>query len=159
MITKVDGKYKLDIRPEGTKAKRIIKLFKTKAEAVRYQFQLVSRLSDTQAVQAIVDDRPLSELVIIWFDLHGKSLKSAVDTKNRLLKLSGQLGNPKARLINPESLAKYRKIRIDQGISASTLNRELITLKALFRELKRMTVIDYESSILTVRKLSKQKQN
>ncbi|MGZ8220382.1 MAG: phage integrase, partial [Methylobacter sp.] len=50
-------------------------------------------------------------------------------------------------------VAEYRKIRIDQGISSSTLNRELITLKALFRELKRLSVIDYDSPILTVRKL------
>lgn len=33
------------------------------------------------------------------------------------------------------------------------MNRELQTLKALFRELKRLSVIDYESPIQTVRKL------
>lgn len=76
-----------------------------------------------------------------------------MDTKNRLFKLSGLLGNPEAQFINPELLAGYRKTRLDNGISPSTLNRELITLKALFRELKRMSVIDYDSSILTVRKI------
>ena len=157
MITKVGNKYKLDIRPQGMNGKRVIRLFKNKADAVRFQFQLVSRLPDTQAVQAYVDDRQLPELIQLWFDLHGRSLKSAVDTKNRLLKLSELLGNPKARMIDPEALAKYRKLRIDQGINPATLNRELITLKALYRELKRMSVIDYDSSILTVRKLRETK--
>ena len=40
---------------------------------------------------------------------------------------------------------------------AATLNRELITLKALFRELKRLSVIDYDSPVLTVRKLRESK--
>jgi integrase len=157
MITKVGKKYKLDIRPDGAQGKRVIRLFDTKNEAVRYQYTLVSRLSDTKAVQAKSDDRHLPELIQIWFDLHGRSLKSAVDTKNRLLKLSELLGNPEARLIDTESLAKYRKIRLDQGLLPSTLNREFITLKSMFRELKRMSVIGYESSILTVRKLRETK--
>ncbi len=157
MITKVGNHYKLDFRPQGTKGKRIIRLFDTKAEAVRFQYKLVSRLTETKAVQAPVDDRQLSELIHTWFELHGRSLKSAVDTRNRLLNLSQLLGNPKARLLDPELLAKYRKQRIDAGLSTSTLNRELITLKALFRELKRMSVIDYDSSILTVRKLRESK--
>ena len=157
MITKVGKKYKLDIRPQGMDGKRIIRLFKNKADAVRFQYQLVSRLSETKAEQAYVDDRQLPELIQLWFDLHGRSLKSALDTKNRLLKLAETLGNPKAILIDPEALAKYRKLRIDQGINPATLNRELITLKALYRELKRMSVIDYESSILAVRKLRETK--
>jgi len=156
-ITKVDKQWKLDIRPEGVKGKRIIKLFPTKGQALQYQNTLVSRLSDTQGVQPLVDDRQLNELIQIWYDLHGRSLKSAVDTKNRLLKLSDYLGNPIARIINPELLAKYRKIRLDAGVSPATLNRELITLKALYRELKRLTVIDYDSQILDVRKLRETK--
>jgi len=156
-IKKVDGKYQVDFRPAGAKGKRVIRLFKFRADAVRFEKEYVSRLSDTKADQAIVDDRPLNVLIELWFDLHGRSLKSAVDTKNRLLKLSELLENPPARTINPESLAQYRKTRLDQGISPATLNRELITLKALFRELKRLSVIDYDSSILTVRKIRETK--
>jgi len=157
MITKKGKKYQLDLRPNGSKGKRIIKLFNTKLEAVRYQFDLVSRLSDSQAVQAPLDDRQLSELIFIWFDLHGRSLKSAVDTKNRLLKLAEKLGNPKGRLFNSAEFAIYRKNRLKSGINEATVNRELSTIKALFRELKRLDVIDYESSLLTVRKLKEKK--
>lgn len=152
MITKDGKKWKLDIRPDGAKGKRIIRLFDTKGQAKQFENTLL-RSSDTQNVGLAFDDRPLSELIQLWYDLHGRSLKSAVDTKNRLLKLACQLGNPIARTINPELLANYRKTRLDTGLSSATLNRELITLKALFRELKRLSVIDYESQILDVRKL------
>ncbi|MFU8790035.1 MAG: tyrosine-type recombinase/integrase [Methylobacter sp.] len=152
-IKKIDGKYRLDCRPDGVKGKRIIKLFDTKGAALQYQNQLLSGRFDTLADQATVDNRQLTDLINLWFDLHGLSLKSSVDTKNRLLKLSASLGEPSAKLLSPELFAGYRKSRLDAGISPATLNRELITLKALFRELKRLSVIDYESSILTVRKL------
>ncbi|WP_333878705.1 phage integrase [Methylobacter sp.] len=153
MITKVGKKYRLDFRPSGVGGKRIVKRFDTKIDAIQFQRNYVSRLSDTQAVQAIVDDRPLNDLIKLWFDFHGRSLKSSVDTRNRLFKLSELLGNPRAKFINPELLAGYRTTRLNQGISPATLNRELITLKALFRELKRLSVIDYDSPVLTVRKL------
>lgn len=156
-IKKDNGKWKLDIRPNGIKGKRIIKLFDTKAQAMQYQNQLLSGRFDIQGDQPLADNRQLNELIQIWYDLHGRSLKSAVDTKNRLFKLSEFLGDPVARLINPELLAQYRKTRLDAGISPATLNRELITLKALFRELKRLSVIDYESPLLVVRKLREEK--
>ena len=112
MITKKGKKYQLDIRPDGVKGKRIIRLFDTKADAVRAQHKLVSRLSDNQAVQAPLDDRHLTELIQLWYELHGRALKSSVDTKNRLLKLSEVLNNPLARTIDPETIAQYRKIRL-----------------------------------------------
>lgn len=71
--------------------------------------------------------------------------------------MSELLDNPRAKFIDPELLAGYRSTRLNQGISPATLNRELITLKALFRELKRLSVIDYDSLVLTVRRLREAK--
>lgn len=156
-IKKVGNKYQVDVRPDGTKGKRIIRLCGSKAEAKQLQNKLLSGRFDSQAVQALDDNRRLNDLIQLWYDLHGRSLKSALDTKNRLLQLSEYMGNPEAKLIKPELMAEYRKIRLDANISPATLNRELITLKALFRELKRLSVIDYESPILTVRKIRETK--
>ncbi len=149
-IKKVGDKYQVDVRPEGAKGKRIIRLCESKAQAKQLQNKLLSGRLDTQAD---VDKRQLNQLIQTWYDLHGRSLKSALDTKNRLFQLSESMGNPEAKLIKPELMAEYRKTRLDAGISPATLNRELVTLKALFRELKRLSVIDYESPILTVRKI------
>jgi len=63
------------------------------------------------------------------------------------------LGNPVLRLFSVSDFANYRKRRIDSGISEATLNRELSTLKALYRELQRLQVIDFEFPLLQVRKL------
>lgn len=148
-----NGQYKLDIRPDGAKGKRTIKTFKFKADAVRYERELLSGRLENQVRMDDLDNRHLNELIDLWFELHGRSLKSALDTKNRLLKLSEKLNNPVARLLTSADIAHYRKERIAQGISEATLNRELITLKALYRELKRMSVIDYDSDVLNIRKL------
>lgn len=156
-IKKVNGKYRLDIRPDGVKGKRVIKLFDTQSQARQFKNQLLSGRFDSKAVQANDEKLRLNDLINSWYELHGRSLKSSVDTKNRLLKLSEKLGNPLGSLVNPESFAQYRKQRIDNGINPATLNRELITLKALFRELKRLSVIDYEPAILKVRKLREKK--
>lgn len=151
------GQYQLDIRPDGVKGKRIIKLFKFKVDAVQYERELLSGRLENQSRMADLDNRRLNELVELWHDLHGVSLKSSLDTKNRLLKLSALLDHPVARLLTSEQVAQYRKQRLVQGITESTLNRELNTLKALFRELKRMSVIDYDADILAIRKLREAK--
>ncbi|WP_374089748.1 tyrosine-type recombinase/integrase [Methylomicrobium lacus] len=152
-IKKENGKYKLDIRPNGAKGKRIIRLFDSKSQALQYQNQLLSGKLENQADQAPVDNLRLSDLVEKWYSLHGRSLKSALGTKKRLLKLSDTLGNPVASSISPDVIADYRKLRLDDGISPATINREVITLKAMFRELHRLSVINYESPILKIRKL------
>ncbi|WP_256360730.1 phage integrase, partial [Methylomonas koyamae] len=103
------------------------------------------------------DNRRLSQLISDWYDLHGVSLKSAVGTKRRLLALAHSLGDPVAQKLSVPDFSKYRRSRLDAGISPATLNRELQTLKAVFRELKRLSVIDYESPLQTVRKLHQAK--
>ena len=92
-------------------------------------------------------------MIALWYDLHGRNLKSSKDTQHRLIKLAHQLNNPVPRLLTASDIAHYRKIRLGQDINSATLNRELVTLKALFRELKRLAVIDYESPIMDIRKL------
>lgn len=152
-ITREGNKWKLDFRPDGAKGRRIIRLFDTKSQALYYQRKI---LSNNQVLQS-ADNKTLSEIINIWYDLHGQSLKSADDTKNRLLKLSIALGEPIASSVNPELLANYRKGRLDRGVTPSTLNRELTTLKAVYRELKRLGVINYNSAILDIRKLRETK--
>lgn len=152
-----NGQYQLDIRPDGVKGKRVIKLFKFKVDAVQYERDLLSGRLANQSSIADVDNRRLNELIELWYDLHGVSLKSSLDTKNRLLKLSHVLDHPVARLLTAEHVAQYRKHRLDQGIMEATLNRELNTLKALFRELKRLSVIHYDSDILSIRKMREAK--
>lgn len=152
MITKEGNKWKLDIRPNGVKGKRIIRLFDSKGAARQFERMTLGQVERFEII-GTADDRQLDELIELWFNLHGRGLKSAVDRKQRLFKLSAFLGNPIARLVTPQLLSEYRNSRLDAGISPTTLNHELGFLKALYSELKRLSVIDYDSSIIQVKKL------
>lgn len=148
MLKKVGDKWKVDVRPSGVRGKRIIRLFDSKAEANYFERQILSGRIEPKG-----DNRRFSDLIQLWFDLHGQSLKSSEDTKNRLLKISESLSNPLANQVGASEFSVYRKKRIEAGVQPSTLNRELSTIKAMFRELKRLSVIDYDSSVFHVRKL------
>lgn len=152
-MPKKDGKkWKVDIRPDGVNGKRYIRLFDSKADAHYFEKSLLSGRFEQKS-----DNRRLSDLITLWFDLHGQTLKSSDDTKNRLLKISYALSDPVAANIDASKFSQYRKQRLEQNIQPSTLNRELATLKALFRELKRLSVIDYDSPIAVIRKLKETK--
>ncbi|WAR44567.1 phage integrase [Methylomonas rapida] len=152
-MPKKDGnKWKVDIRPDGVKGRRVIRLFDSKAEAAFFEKNLLSG-----RFEPISDNRRFSDLVNLWYDLHGQTLKSSIDTKNRLLKIAEVLNDPIARNFDVSLFSRYRQDRLQSGINVATLNRELSTLKALYRELKRLSVISYECPFEDVRKF-KEKQ-
>lgn len=135
-ITKVPTGWRVDVQPGGRRgAKRFRKIFPTKREAVQYQAVLLSRPAPGAES---VDTRRLSDLVDLWHDLHGVNLKSAVDTKNRLLALCAAMGNPLALDFRVSTFADYRAVRIGSGVHPSTLNRERACLIAVFSELSRL---------------------
>lgn len=151
-ITKQGDSYRLDIYPEGRKGKRVVRLFSTKNEARKYQKSLLSGI-----IPDAHDNRRLSELIELWYELHGRSLKSAIDTCQRLKRIAIVINNPEIKHFTVETFANYRKERIASGISESTLNRELSTLKSMFRELKRMGILEYDLKLLEVRKLKEKR--
>ena len=140
-------KWKVDLRPDGVGGKRIIRLFDSKAEAAFFERKILSGRFEPKS-----DNRRFSELVNLWFDLHGQTLKSAVDTKNRLLKIATALDDPIAKSFDASLFSRYRQDRLSAGINVATLNRELSTLKALYRELYRLSDIDYPCPFDQVRK-------
>jgi len=152
-ITKFhNSSYLLSFRPDGVRGKQIRKKFKTKREALAYQKSVLS------GKNVAFDKRTLNDLILIWYDYHGRSLKSSEDTKNRLLKLSDAMGNPLASLVDGSLFSVYRQSRVDSGISPATVNRELSTLKGVYSELFRLGYWSAESPILKVRKFKEQKR-
>lgn len=148
-----NGYYKLDFRPDGEKGKRIVKRFSTKREALQYQKDVLA--GKTKPEKA--DNRKLSEFIQIWHDLHGQNLKSAHTNKQSLTHLCQALGDPVLRLLSVSDYAVYRSNRLESGISQATLNRQLTVLKSMYRELKRLGVIDFDFPALSVRNLKHKK--
>lgn len=78
-----DGRWLADVQP--IRGQRFRKLFKTKAEALRYeQYITANKAADPAWNPKAQDRRRLSELVGLWFDLHGHMLKDGERRKAKL---------------------------------------------------------------------------
>jgi site-specific recombinase XerD len=151
-VKKVAGGWIVDIQPGGRGAKRIRKTLKTKSEALQFEAWIKTQVAQNgEWAKLKKDTRRLSELIELWFDLHGVQLKRGQQTKQALLNLCEALGNPIAASIDATTFANYRKDRLDgkltpstdrrkrkHGISVNSANREHAYLRAMFNELKRI---------------------
>lgn len=137
-----DGRWKVDVEP--VKGRRFRKTLKTKAEAQR--FEAICR---TQCVQSNnwaprpKDRRKLSELVGLWFDLHGISLTDGLRRASILRASCKALGDPVASTVDGAKIAAVRARWMANGVTGKTANNRLGYLKAVYNELHKLDVIDY----------------
>jgi integrase len=89
-----------------------------------------------------VDHRRLQDLLNIWWDVHGHTVKTGKKSYEVMVKTIKMLGNPIARLFTTNDYLKYCENRVshhparsDIVISAATHNIELKTLRAMFNKL------------------------
>ncbi|MGY0266160.1 phage integrase, partial [Citrobacter freundii] len=78
------------------------------------------------------DHRRLSELLDRWWELHGRSHKYGEKRQRELKRVISDMGNPRLSKINKGFIAEYRSMRLYEGVKASTVNRDLSTLRGLF---------------------------
>ncbi|TOM84453.1 phage integrase [Vibrio parahaemolyticus] len=128
--------------PQGRAGKRIRKRFSTKGEAVSFEQFTMREVNDKPWLGDKPDHRRLSELVELWFKLHGKNLKSGDHTRLRLESMVLDLNNPIASHLNSMQLATYRSNRSNKGrgqqhkeLSIASNNVDFGLLKALFNKL------------------------
>ena len=96
------------------------------------------------------DFRKLEEMVTLWYRLHGKTLRDHVRLRKLLYRMSDKLGNPIASELTNEHFARYREQRT-QEVTTTTANREHAYLRAMFNELKRLGVVDYDNPVSNIR--------
>ncbi|CAG0983459.1 Tyrosine recombinase XerD [Methylophilaceae bacterium] len=138
-IKKSDTGWLADIQPGGRGAKRYRKTFKTKAEALAWEAWLKTQVNQSSEwTPQKRDTRRLTDLVELWHQHHGNQLKAGKDTYARLLNMVAAMGNPPAETFNTATFAAYRTRRINEGITASNMNREHAYLRAAFNELRRI---------------------
>lgn len=156
-ITKLDdGRWFVDVEP--IKGKRFRKRFKTKGEAQRYEATVRQKCIENPAWSIKPKDRRrLSELVQLWYDLHGHSLRDAPRRLSKMLQLAARLGDPVATALDASSYASLRRKRLE-GISGKTLNNELGYLRAVFNELKDLGQINYGNPLAGVKLLKLQER-
>jgi integrase len=145
-------KYLVDFYPSGRSGKRCRKLFSTKAEATRYKQHVITEAVNKPWLPEKDDNRRLSELVDLWFTLHGQSLSDGVKRKRKLLAMVELMEDPIARKFQKSDFSLFRTKRLEQ-VSIKTVNNDQTYFNALFNELIRLGEWKYENPIIGLRAL------
>ncbi|NTV93912.1 MAG: tyrosine-type recombinase/integrase [Thiobacillus sp.] len=136
---RTDGKWAVNIAPGGRVGPQFKRVFATQAEAKQFVIWAQSQhAANPEWKPEPRDKRRLSELVALWFAHHGASLAAGKDTHARLKAMCVSLGDPLAANFTAQEFADYRTNRLDEGVSANTLNREHAYLRSVFNELIRL---------------------
>lgn len=150
MTARKEGKtWTADFYENGRSGRRIRKYgFLTKAAAQRYESKYFANLQNTGRP---LDDR-LSDLVKLWHELHGCSLKDEKYRLSRTLATVERLGNPLASSFDALAWARYRQSRL-KDVSPHTINHEQRYLSAVFSELIRLGAWVGDNPLARVRQI------
>lgn len=172
-IKKLDsGEWLVDCRPEGRDGPRIRRRVKSKNEAMHLERRIMGDGSRGEfEMKPKRDERRLSELVGLWFTLHGSSLKRGDKRQREMLTTVERIGDPRVYAFTAEMFADYRaerlagkwgRLKVGSGkrkgeearaVSPKTLNHELVHLRAMFNELERLGKWEGENPLRMVRAL------
>lgn len=146
-----DGQWVADFytvnRSDGKQGKRVRKKFATKGEALAFENYTLQKFEDSPWLGDGKDKRSLTDLVHLWFDRHGITLRDGEKRKNAMLWASGCMGSPLATEFSAQFFTTYRAKRLDGNfsrtkqvarVSPRTVNLEHAYFLAVFNELKRL---------------------
>ena len=151
-ITKSGSGWLVDTQPGGRGGKRFRKKFKTQAEGRAWEAWLTTHVNqDSQWAPEKRDTRKLSSLIDLWFTAHGQGLRAGTDTKKRLLAAAAAMGDPMADRFNAQIFVTYRSARLNAGVTAANMNRELAYYRAMFNELARLGAWQRENPLSKLR--------
>lgn len=143
-----DGRYEVDIRPIGRNGKRIRRRFEKKTEAVAFERYTLSRADKKEWQHGYgVEHRQLSELVELWWLYYGQNLKNGLIEKRHLKRTAAQMDDPEICRINKRSILEFRTRRLYDGISSSTVNRDIYRLSGMFSALIKLEIYTGENPL------------
>ncbi len=135
-VKRENGKWTVDVQPNGRLGKRFKRVFESRSEAVQFERWVLRESHEQPEWQPVTADRRrLSVLVERWFTVHGVNLRYSTGRLRILLNLCNALGDPVAHLFRAGDFLEYRQARMAAGTTANTLNHELSYLKAVFNRL------------------------
>lgn len=138
MIKKVKTGWRVDVRPEGVLGPRIRKTFKTLAEAKRFEIHIRGKAAVGAPYSSDRDKRRLQELVQLWYDSHGVTLKDGKQRFNKMTALASMMGNPVAASLTAMDASRFRQKRLADGIQPNTANHDQAYLRAMFNRLAKL---------------------
>ncbi|EPM2834142.1 MULTISPECIES: tyrosine-type recombinase/integrase [Citrobacter] len=159
-----DGQWVADFytvnRSNGKQGKRVRKKFATKGEALAFENYTLQKVDDAPWLGQGKDKRRLSDLVNLWFDRHGITLRDGQKRVRAMLWAAECLGSPLATEFSAQLFTAYRAKRLDghfartkriAEVSARTMNLEHAYFLAVFNELKRLGEWDAPNPLENVR--------
>lgn len=150
-VTKDAGKWKVDLRPNGVKGKRVRRWFDSKSEALRFERYVLAKSHESKDWNPSKrDSRKLSELVNIWFEGVGIHLKDGERRKTCLCDIAILLGNPDAMDLRPSDFTAYKAMKKENGVSDKTLNNHLGYMNAVYNYLHKVGEISYDNPLKNV---------
>ena len=126
---KLPGGWMADFYSAGTRIRK--QGFATKSAALRYESEYNAQMKHTGRP---LDDR-LSDLIRVWYDLHGQTLKDHQTRLARTLAIADRVGDPLAMDFTALTWARYRSSRLAE-VKPATVNHEQRYLSAVFAELR-----------------------
>ncbi|MFA9292248.1 tyrosine-type recombinase/integrase [Escherichia coli] len=148
-----DGRYKVDVRPQGAEGKRIRKIFEKKSEAQAFEKYVLQNFHDNPWQARPADQRRLSELMELWWRLDGRNQAYGNTYRTRLGKVIREMNDPRASQITRKFMLEYRSEKLQAGLKPSSINRDLCALSAMFTTLIEAEVFHNENPVRGLRKL------
>lgn len=150
------GRWLVDIEP--VKGQRFRKTFDTKGEALRFEAYTKAKVYSPGWKPKKADNRRMSELIHVWHKYHGQTLRNGKRFHSRLLAICKFWRDPIARKITAEHFSRYRAYRLEDGISARTVNNDLGFVRSFFNVLIDAQVIDFDNPVSAVKALKYQEK-
>ncbi|MFP2505433.1 tyrosine-type recombinase/integrase [Buttiauxella gaviniae] len=151
-----DGRYEVDVRPNGRNGKRIRRKFDKKSEAVAFEKHVQFNHHNKEWLSKPIDKRQLSELKDIWWKYTGKHEEHGTSYLRKIERFIDMTSDPSAFQISRTLIAQYCAARRAQGIKPSTINRELTTLGGMFTSLVESELFMGEHPFRGIKRLKEQ---
>ncbi|HAX2346519.1 TPA: tyrosine-type recombinase/integrase [Escherichia coli] len=148
-----DGRYKVDVRPQGAEGKRIRKIFTLKSKAQEFERYVLQNFHDKPWQAKPADQRRLSELIDAWWVLDGRNQPYGDTYRVRLEKINREMRDPRASEMTRKFMLRYRSDKLQAGLMPSSVNRDLCALSAMFTALIDAEVFHNENPVRGIRKL------
>lgn len=128
--------------------KRVRKIFNRRADAVAYERYMLGKFQRKKWDPAAqIDRRTLDDIRELWWIYHGQTQKNGEIENRHLIKTITALDNPQVGEVNKRMLIIHRSRRLAQGISASTINRDIYRLSGMFSALIKLDEFEGENPL------------
>lgn len=136
-----DGRYLLDIRPNGRRGKRVRKVFDKKSIAIATERYIMANAEKREYIQGYRDRRTLGDLLELWWMYHGQHRRKADEDKKQLERILGELGiDSLAAELDKLKIIAWRSGKIENGIMPASVNRYINRLSGMFTQLIKIGV-------------------